>query len=1048
MEEEKIVDVFQSQGVSGCLAFALWQWQSDLDPWKEKDAAKWTWQNYSDDNCRIIEQAFFQNKEIADLKDYEIDLKKMLQVRKDDKHRIRRVRRQEKSRLAMEISKPVAVAQKTMNEAFGTIQQFLDYIMKRTPEAYALYQRLKELPLESKDIEFGDVIQEVINCIERGAENREKTKARSASKKTCIEQGKEIVNEIKKNSKSLKNFFETILKVYTMNTFMYLWLNELLRSEDWEEINVLTPYLVCLVYTFKLSTYIMKHQEPQGLVDILLGYVAKQKLYLYRGAVLTKEDLAFYDTKKVKYFSWNGVTSTSRKKSVAQDFFEAPLGKLRVIFLIETDFASPEDCEGMIDITKYSRYPDEEEIIFAPGTVFQLLKTRLIEKDYYEISLKVVKKFEETKESIAFLGALQDQAISKDKAVIDGLPSLKNMKLLHLLKGNKLIRKLEIINSGIEEHIIEDIENMRGTTNVKKQDIKLIDNTIVVSGLSTLVHYFSLENLNNIIISNKIRFQKTAVKFEEKKKDWKTNLILKEEALRKLQKDGLFKEFWENVKQDIKATSLSVSMNNIQIESSEFKDFLESLKEMKHLESLMLTVNSNNIELTEDLSHFCNTIESLSTLKRLSIELALSDKGLKSFKKALSCLKSLHYLHLDFKSCKQVSDEGLDHLKTALLPLKSLQHLSLDLENCDKISDEGLCSFKTALQSLISLQTLSLDFTDCIKISNNGFNHLLISLKSLKYLEHLSLNFNLCNGLSNEGLSHIKTALSSFPDLENLSLDFTRCDRVSDEGLNHLQLGLLSVGSLRYLSLNFTRCFKISDEGLDQLSAAIFPLKSLRNLSLDFTKCDKISNEGIENLNIRLISLTSLQSLSLYFSDCDRITDQGLNYLNAGLSSLSSLQHLSLDFTRCDMISNEGFNHLSIGLPIFKALKKLFLGFGWCCELSDDVVNHLKTPLTSLISLEYLSLDFRWCDKITDEGLKSLASSLTPLVSLQHLALNVSSCQQISDKGLDHLKNVLILLTDLRHFSIDLSDCEQISHDSLSRFRDALKSIQYLDCIL
>jgi len=54
--------------------------------------------------------------------------------------------------------------------------------MKRTPEAYGLYQRLKTLNLDSKNHEFEDIIKEVIACIEKGAETREKViKTRSGS---------------------------------------------------------------------------------------------------------------------------------------------------------------------------------------------------------------------------------------------------------------------------------------------------------------------------------------------------------------------------------------------------------------------------------------------------------------------------------------------------------------------------------------------------------------------------------------------------------------------------------------------------------------------------------------------------------------------------------------------------------------------------------------------------------------------------------------------------------------------------------------------------
>jgi len=105
------------------------------------------------------------------------------------------------------------------------------------------------------------------------------------------------------NTTVLGDFLKAILRVYKMESFVCYWLNELLRSEDWEEINVLTPFLVCLVYTFKRSGSIIKCQEPLGFTNSLRGFVGQKKLLsLYRGASLTREHLNLYNPDKIKYF--------------------------------------------------------------------------------------------------------------------------------------------------------------------------------------------------------------------------------------------------------------------------------------------------------------------------------------------------------------------------------------------------------------------------------------------------------------------------------------------------------------------------------------------------------------------------------------------------------------------------------------------------------------------------------------------------------------------------------------------------------------------------
>jgi len=1080
-----------------------WQWQSDSGPHKEKDPSKWTWQNYPSDISLIIEKAFSHNKEeIIELGDFELNLRSMLLVHKKQRNQVFRVRRQTQSRFLMEIPQPamiIAKEQKTMNEAFGTIQHFLDYIMKRTPEAYGLYQRLKRLPLDCKENQFRDIIQEVIGCVEKGAKAREKVG--NLQGKSFTSEAKVIVDLIKRSLGSLKEFLGTILKAYTMETFICYWLNELLRSENWEEINVLTPYLVCLVYTFKLKDYIMKYEEPKGLLNSFLGFVGKQGLSLYRGAALTKEHLAYYNPVKVRYFSWNGVTSTSRNKNVALNFIRLSLnksiveqGKVGVMFVIETDVGSVEDCEGMIDISRNSQYPDEQEIILAPGTVFELLK--ITERaGYYQICLKIKKKFEKTKENIALLGALQDQSILGERAVIDGLPSEKSFRLLELLKGNKLIRKIEIRNSGIQDHIMEEIEGMRVTTTVKKCDVKLVGNTISVGSLSGLVEYFSWRNLNEICLANRVMWKESGESDDGRIE----RLILKERVLEKFRQNGGgegLKRLYEKVKNERRIRILKLSMKYLQEEQSE--ELRNLVRELRGLVSLDLRFDENFSN--EGISHLKIALKELNSLKHLSLDLNkcmdisdeglkdllisakslqklslgfqqcwnISDVGLKYLEKSSLSMANLQRLSLDFQQCWKISDHGLGFLTDALKNLTCLQLLSLHFSSCDKITDEGFKHLKNSLMNLTGLKYLSLDFGWCKNISDLGLGHLKTGLLSCKFLEHLSLNFRGYNLISNEGLNHLKNGLRNLTCLQYLALDFGCCKEISDEGLGHLRDGLtpwislqhLSIDlkdcnrisdlglrylahalglliDLKYLSLDFGWCKQISDIGLSDLKNALISLKFLQHLSLDFTDSKEISDEGISHIKNSLSTLTDLKHLSLCFRGCNKITNLGLSHLKDALLTLRSLRNLALNFKQCNNISNEGLNSLKNGLKTLVFLKSLSLNLRKCDLISNEGVHNLKTAMIFLPSLHGLSLNFRGCNKISNEGLNHLKNALLPLTDLQELSLNFKQCVWISDEGIFHLKNALAALTSLQELSIGLRECNKITDEGLDHLKSA-----------
>jgi len=840
---------------------SVWQWQADADPYKETDPSKWIWQSYSNDVCRILENAFRLKQDLVDLPgDYEIDLKKMVQVNKKSKDKVRRIQRQVlhyddqyQSRFKAEIPEPVVVAQKSLSAAFGTVQHFLDYIMKKTPESYMLYQDLKKLSLDSESWRFKKIIEEVVVCLKKGAEVREKiVKGRSGAKMDNLKHAGQMENEIRNNSKTLRDFLRVVLKIYTMQSFVCYWLNEMLRNEDWEEINVLTPYLVCLIYTFKVSDYTIKH-ETGGILNTMLGYVMKQKLYLYRGAALTKDQLTQYDQTKVNHFSWNSVTSASRSLEIAQIFADNGMEeakqkneeKVKVIFNIETDFASIEDCEGMIDAEPYSQFKYEKEIILAPGTVFQLGKVWQNKKGGYEINLKVKRKFKEAKEKIPLLGDLQNQAILEDKALLVGMPSADSLQLLKLLKGNKLIKKLEIKDSEIDESLVEKIEYMRMSTKLKKTDLEFINNKISISSLSTLIHYFSEEGWSNVCASNQIKFDaEKAVK-----EDWKIEkLILQKRVLEGFESKGHIKELCKGLKNERQLKAIKLLMKELEISPNAIQHIFGSIKQLASLEALMLTPAPIMVKASDVFFGLCKTLGSSKSLKYFYLDLDghlegshptnslnFADLSVFNLSEGIRSLTRLKGLSLNFRQCKEITDESLKKIRPIATSLISLKKLSLNFAGCSKISDEGFYQVANMI-AVGNLNHISLDFTSCNKISDEALNYLESVLElSARPLKYLSLQFWHCRNISDEGLNCIGKALAALRNLASLTLAFGGCNQISDQGLNNLGDVLSSLKSLKELSINLKECPKISMKELRKLKDSLE--KNKINLSINNENC-------------------------------------------------------------------------------------------------------------------------------------------------------------------------------------------------------------------
>lgn len=827
-----------------------WFWQSDSDPWKSKDPTKWTWNAYLVDLNSMIENAFTLNPSSpVDIGDYMIDLKLMMQYRKDDPGRMRRVKRevqkQLQSRLLLDLPEPKV--QKTINEAFGTVQHFLSYVMNRTPESYNLLRRLEGLRLDCQQAEYQDVVDEVVSSIKKAEEARDdaiqatlKKTSLSSTSTTFKIKAQHVAGHIADNSATLKDFLVAVLKAYTMESFLYHWLNELLRSEDWTQINVLTPYLVCLAYIFQHPEYVLKYKRAKSN-KLLFGLIITNKLTLYRGTALTEQQLAHYDRKKTQYFSWNGITSTSRNRKEAKKFVALsvqrakPETKIGVLFIVHVDFSSQNDCEGMIDVAPYSQFQAEEEIILAPATVFEILSYKIGKDGIHKISLKVQKKFDDSKKkrriTVSLLGAFQDKIIQKDRAILHNMTKDEMIKALQLLEGNQFITRINITNCDIDIHLMQLIERTRATTNIPKHHITITNSQLYTSTLASICYYYSDESLNHICEHNQVWLEesKADVMFAEANYKIK-NLCLSKKAFSALCNHGQVEDVVSMIHDQPEIRELDLEMDDVL-----------SLKEVT-LKNLLRTINE------------------IPCVEKLSMSLERCKKNLSKIGMRVKQTRSQQWLAIDIRGCDRMNDSDLSGIADALKLTPSLQHLSLDLWKCNKISDQGVSSITNALRLTPSLQYLSLDLRGCNKVSDQGVCSIADALKFTPSLNYLSLDLWKCEKVSDQGVSSIADVLS-FTPLQHLSLNLEWCEKVSDQGVSSIADALKLMPSLQYLSLDLHGCSNVSDQGVSSIADALRLTPSLQHLSLDLWECKKVSDQSVSSIADALSLTSSLQHL-------------------------------------------------------------------------------------------------------------------------------------------------------------------------------------------
>ena len=136
------------------------------------------------------------------------------------------------------------------------------------------------------------------------------------------------------------------VQLYTRETFLYRLINRTLRENDRSKLQTLGPFCWFL------------HNLPFCEPFSSKCFTGR----LYRGAVLDDSMIESYKQAVGMIKAWNGFSSTSKGASVAELF------SANTLFMIETSVDTHQD--HAIDISSYSQYCDEQEVLIRAGRNF------------------------------------------------------------------------------------------------------------------------------------------------------------------------------------------------------------------------------------------------------------------------------------------------------------------------------------------------------------------------------------------------------------------------------------------------------------------------------------------------------------------------------------------------------------------------------------------------------------------------------------------------------------------------------------------------------
>jgi len=870
---------------------AQWEWKSNIDPFSLEEAK---WEPYKPLDNYLLEKAFSNKEKDVDLGDYIVSLQNMLQKKKNDLFKQRPVRRnteyfnQEKKTKEEENTRGKrffgAETPKTFNNVFGNLSDYLRFFENRNPEIKKFVAMLNDIEA-SKNLDQlnNNILPFILSCLREESKKLPKIldqKQLSKHEKYQMQ----LLLLFQEQLTSVKQFYAHILKAYTMEGFLYPNLNRYLRNEDWIQLDSLLPYAYCLCKAFFHLELLSKNKN-----------LSQGKMILYRGAQFDQNALSQYDPKSIKNFCWNGMTSTSTNRRVSESFMSVNIDATRVpvMFIIEVPLSGADmKSATWIDIKSFSAIPNEDEIVLAPGSVFELLKVVSINsKKGAEIYLRLMTDVEKLVHQGQIMhGAMQSEMIQDSAIKIVCLEGNELVEAIAHLKGNQIIEEVEFCLCKFNEKALGTlIETLRKIPKLKKL-IFISSSSLDKTHYSTVFQHLAKTHLTQLEIYDKTLSSQ--------------NQLCLAQAMN----------------QFTSLTSLSLEFSGCPyINNTSIHNFCsQGIKHLTKLTSLNLSFSAIFNITDEVLSTLCfQGIKYLIKLTSLTLNFSdcpqITDKGLTSLHtQGIKCLVALQSLYLNFSGCKRITDEGLNNLcSQGIKPLKKLTSLNLHLIWCDKITTKGQQNIQAFLQSYQQIHSED----------NQIARHVIFTRK-------------------------LQASLPSNPEKESLDIQvntnpYPTIKHVTDKLNKHSK-------TLRSLTLHFPQSSSIANQSLiDLCSQGIKHCTLLTSLTIDLTWCFAISDETLEALSQTIRNFTSLASLNLSFQGCIMITDKGLNALcSQGLKNLKELKSLSLDFSTVHGITDEGLNNLcSQGIKNLSSLTSLDLKLEDCRQITDIALKNFHKVL-------------------------------------------------------------------------------------------------------
>ncbi|CAM4918248.1 unnamed protein product [Rotaria socialis] len=250
----------------------------------------------------------------------------------------------------------VKVKHTNLDQVANRIRLFEARFLRNTKEFFSIniFEGNKTSELSSNEINgrflFTQLLLDILLRMDQKLNDKDELIAR------CTELFATNAKELEKVTKfHLEYNAEKVFEWYTKDAFVYRQLNKALRTQN-----------VDLLFLYRFILQDMKNQ--------LMLHQEQLPVHVYRGQRLSREEWKQLSKAKDQYISMNSFLSTSLQLSVAEILINNNKNddEVSVLFDINADSKVLGGVQPFANISRFSQFPQEEEVLFMAGSMFHI----------------------------------------------------------------------------------------------------------------------------------------------------------------------------------------------------------------------------------------------------------------------------------------------------------------------------------------------------------------------------------------------------------------------------------------------------------------------------------------------------------------------------------------------------------------------------------------------------------------------------------------------------------------------------------------------------